>query len=68
MVLLIIFVTGNISAEVELYGPNRIDRLTNGRQQPVMKKKKYFVLQITDNNEQLKYTTFGGLPVKHTLI
>jgi len=29
---------------------------------------KYFICQITDNNEQLKYTTFGGLPVKHTLI
>jgi len=33
------------------------------------KKKKYFIRQITDNTEQLKYiTTFGGLPVKHTPI
>jgi len=28
----------------------------------------YFIHQITDNNEQLKYTTCGGLPVKHTLV
>ena len=34
----------------------------------VVTKKKYFIRQITDNNEQLKYTTFGGLPVKHKLI
>jgi len=35
---------------------------------PTKKEKKYFIRQITDNNGQVKYTTFGGLPVKPTLI
>jgi len=32
---------------------------------PTKKEKKYFIRQITYNNGQLKYTTFGGLPYDH---